>query len=279
MNVNDLIKLLTQKLAAISDTPRLDSELLIAHVLQKNRTWLFTYPEYELTEIQQQRLQQDLERRLQGEPMAYILGYKEFWGLELKVDPKVLIPRPETEQLVDWILTQFEHSALHVADLGVGSGTIAIALAVERPAWTIDATDYSADALAAAKENAQRYQISNIHFYSGNWFAALPQKKYDLIVSNPPYIAEQDVHLSALSYEPSSALCAGADGLHAIRTIVKPAPDYLVDSGYLVLEHGYDQADAVTELLKQRGFTDIQSHRDLAHQPRFVTARWAIESD
>ena len=273
-NIHDTLKLLTQKLTVVSSTPQLDSELLTANVLQKNRAWLFTYPEQALTTTQQQQLWHDLERRLRGEPIAYILGYKEFWGLKLKVDANVLIPRPETEHLVEWILTHYQHSPMRIADLGTGSGAIAIALASERALWSIDATDHSAAALAIAQQNVADHQISNVHFYLGNWCAALPQRQYDLIVSNPPYIADHDPHLSALSYEPHSALCSGADGLNAIRIIIKTAPHYLTESGYLILEHGYDQAQTIAELLKQHGFTNIQNHRDLAHQPRFVTARY-----
>jgi len=273
LNIHDTIKLLTQKLATVSDTPRLESELLIANVLQTTRTWLFTYPEQALTATQQQQLWNDLERRLRGEPMAYILGYQEFWGLKLKVDANVLIPRPETEHLIEWILAHCEHSPLRVADLGTGSGAIAIALASERPEWSIDATDHSPTALAIAQQNAANHQVKNVHFYLGNWCDALPPKQYDLIVSNPPYIADQDPHLSALIYEPRSALSAGVDGLNAIRTIIEQAPDFLAENGYLILEHGYDQAAMVTKLLQHQHFTDIQIHTDLAHHPRFATAR------
>lgn len=272
MKINEAIKLITQKLAVASDTPRLDGELLIAKVLQQNRAWVLAYPEQELTHEQQNQLRELTDRRTRGEPMAYLLGYQEFWGLKFKVDENVLIPRPETEHLVEWILARFGHPALRVADLGTGSGAIAIALAVERPEWWIDTVDSSAAALKIAQHNALDQQVNTVHFYLGNWCDALPQKPYDLIVSNPPYIAEQDPHLSALSYEPRSALSDGADGLEAIRSIIKSAPHYLARSGYLVLEHGYDQAVAVVKLLQQQNFSDIQNHCDLAHQPRFVTA-------
>lgn len=272
VKVVELTTLITRELATVSDSPRLDAELLVAAVLQKNRAWLLTYPEQLLTTEQQNQLADFVIRRARGEPIAYILGYKEFWGLKFKVNADVLIPRPETEHVVEWILQQFGDSPLRVADLGAGSGAIATALAVERPQWQIDATDNSPDSLTIAQQNAESHHVSNVHFHLGDWTAALPCRQYDLIVSNPPYIAEQDPHLSVLNFEPQSALCSGMDGLDAIRTIVNTAADFLAPAGYLILEHGYDQAPAVTKLLQQQKFIRIQTHHDLSHHPRFVTA-------
>jgi release factor glutamine methyltransferase len=259
--------------SVVSDTPRLDAELLIAAVLQCSRAQVLADTKPSLTRTQQQQLEHFIARRLNHEPMAYILGQKEFWGLTLTVTPAVLTPRPETEHLVEWILTRFsENESLQVADLGTGSGAIALALASERPTWRIDATDQSEAALAVARCNAAHHQLSHIHFYNGHWCEALPAKRYDVIVSNPPYIADSDPHLSQLTHEPLSALTAGCDGLDALREIIMQSRKYLVESGHLILEHGYDQAAPVTQLLQQHGFTDIQTHRDFSNHPRFATA-------
>jgi release factor glutamine methyltransferase len=272
--INDTVNQMTQTLAASSDTPRLDAELLVAAVLQHSRSWIFAHWDQPLTSEQQLQLENLSLRRASGEPMAYILEHKEFWGLKLTVTPEVLVPRPETEHLVEWILANFPaNSSLQLADLGTGSGAIALALALERPGWQVDATDYSLPALTLAKQNAEQYQLANIQFFLGNWCAALPAKQYSLLVSNPPYIAENDPHLRRLSHEPLQALASGVDGLNAIREIIAGAPDHLVPSGCLVLEHGYEQAAAVNKLLRQQGFKDVQSHFDLAGQPRFFTAR------
>jgi len=273
--INRVINQATQQLAAISSTPRLDAELLLALIFQKSRSWLFAHLEQALTPEQQWEIRHLTARRVSGEPMAYILGHQEFWGLKFKVTTDVLIPRPETEHLIEWILANFpEHSPLQIADLGTGSGAIALSLAVERPVWRIDATDQSLAALSVAKQNAAHHQVSNVNFYIGDWCNALPQKNYALLTGNPPYVAKNDPHWQQLTHEPSIALSAGEDGLAALREIIAQAPDYLVKPGYLVLEHGYNQAPAVTKLLKQQGFTDVQSHYDLAHHPRFVTGRY-----
>lgn len=270
----DAVRRITRELVAVSDSPRLDAELLTAMVLQRSRSWLFANPQQLLSDSQQQQLQQITARRINGEPMAYILGYQEFWGLHLTVTPGVLIPRPETEHIVEWALENFPANfPLKIADLGTGSGAIALALAVERPQWQIDATDQSLSALEVARFNAAHHPLTSVNFYQSDWCVGLPSKNYALIISNPPYIAAEDTHLPLLKYEPQSALVSGADGLHAIRTIISQAPEYLAESGYLVLEHGYDQAPAVAQLLHQNGFANIQSHLDLAQHPRFTTAR------
>ncbi len=273
IKLSNAINQLAQRLAAISDTPRLDSELLAAEILQRSRSWLFAHGQESLTPAQYEQLQTLGSRRANGEPIAYILGYKEFWGLKLTVTPEVLVPRPETEHLVEWILEKFpENNLLRIADLGTGSGAIALALAKERDAWQIDATDQSESALTIAKQNAAGHQVTNVHFYLGSWYQALAKKQYQVIVSNPPYVAEHDPHLQQLTHEPYNALVSGTDGLNAIREIIAQAPLHLVQSGYIVLEHGYDQALAVANLLQQSGFTDIESHYDLPGQARFTTA-------
>ena len=190
----DAVKQITLKLAAISTTPRLDAELLAAKILQRSRAWLFAHGEQVLTASQHQQLQDLAVRRHCGEPMAYILGHKEFWGFTLTVTPEVLVPRPETEHIVEWILANFpEYPPLQLADLGTGSGAIALAIAAERPAWRVDATDISPQALAVARQNAENNAASNVNFFLGDWCVALPAKKYDLLISNPPYIASAEI--------------------------------------------------------------------------------------
>ncbi len=271
--IHQAINQATQQLAEISSSPRLDAELLVACLLQKSRSWLYAHFTQNITPDEQDQLNNLLKRRLAGEPMAYILGYKEFWALKLKITSDVLIPRPETEHMIEWILNRWPaENELWLADLGTGSGAIALALASERPHWQIDATDQSSKALNLAKENATHYEAHNVRFYQGNWCTPLPHHNYGLIVSNPPYIAEQDPHLAQLSYEPSEALCAGEEGLKDIEEIICQAKNYLTKPGYLILEHGYHQAPAVVKLFKQQGYVDVQSHIDLAKQPRFVTA-------
>lgn len=265
---------LTQTLNAYSDTADLDAYLLISHVIQKTREQLYADPALLMTTEQKARCDQLLQRRLTGEPMAYLLGCKSFWTMDLHVSLDTLVPRPETECLVQWILSEFkDQTNLTIAELGTGTGAIAIALALEKPYWQIDATDQSHSALTIAKNNAQHYYTKYITFFQGDWCAALPKKNYDVIVSNPPYIAENDIHLTKLTFEPRAALVSGADGLNAIRTIIQQAKKYLCANGVLVLEHGYDQATAVCALLKNAGYQNISSHRDLSGVSRFVTAR------
>ncbi len=254
------------------ETPRLDAEILVGAVVQFTRTQLFSHSEKILTTSEELLLADYVNRRLQGEPVALILGYKEFWSLKLKVTGDTLIPRPETEDLVEWILSNFpKEKPLHVADLGVGTGAIALALAQERPLWEIAATDYSEKALAVAKENANAHQLENVSFYQGSWCTALPKGGYDVIVSNPPYIAEGDPHLEQLTYEPYSALASGKDGLLAIKTIIKEAPRYLVEGGALIIEHGFDQSEAVVALMQAGGFLNVIDHNDLAGLARFIS--------
>ena len=211
----------------------------------------------------------------QGEPLAYILGHQSFLGVELTVDPRVLIPRPETELLVNWALALAPpQRPLAVLDLGTGSGAVALALKQAQPDWQVYAVDASAEALAVAQGNAQRLQLA-VHFALGDWFHALaPQQRFDLIVSNPPYVADQDPHLAALAHEPTLALCAGADGLRDIRHIIAKAPHHLHPGAWLLLEHGYDQAAAVRQLLGAAGFQAMETRRDLKGIERCTGGRF-----
>jgi release factor glutamine methyltransferase len=253
-------------LLRVSDTPRLEAEILLAHVLQKPRSYLYTWPEIRLTTSQGQHFETLLTRRCHGEPIAYITGVREFWSLELIITPATLIPRPETERLVELALEQVPlDSPTLVADLGTGSGAIALAIAQERPRVRIVATDNDPAALTVAEGNARRLNVS-LELRRGNWCEALDNERFAVIVSNPPYLAGTDPHLQQgdLSFEPPSALIAGADGLDAIRTIIEQALAYLRPSGWLFLEHGYDQAADVSALLRRAGYTSVTIHRDEA---------------
>lgn len=264
------------RLAGKSPTPRLDAEVLAMHVCGLTRSELITRADAELCGSASARLEQLLARRARGEPIAYLTGHREFWSLDLVVTPAVLIPRPETELLVERALALIpEDAAWTVADLGTGSGAIACALAKERPHCRIIAIDASREALAVAAENVRRLGFANVELRQGEWCAPLAGTRCDMIVSNPPYVAEGDPHLSQgdLRFEPRAALVAGSDGLDAIRTIARDAPQLLKPGGWLLLEHGFDQAPAVTSLLQALGYRDIANFGDLANQPRVVQAR------
>ena len=262
-----------------SPTPRLDAELLLAHVLGKSRSYLHTWPERELEAEQLERYQAMLVRRQAGEPVAYILGQQGFWSLELEVASHTLIPRPDTELLVETVLALLPATPAALLDLGTGTGAIALALASERPAWRLTGVDRVREAVALAERNRVRLKLSNANFVASHWFSALAGQRYQLIVSNPPYIASDDRHLAEgdVRFEPSSALVAGADGLDDIRLIIVQAPDYLEAGGWLLLEHGFDQAAAVRELLSARGFGAVESRRDLGGHERISLGRFDNE--
>ena len=258
---------------------RLDAQLIMLHALERSQTdraWLITHDDEPLDVATALTFTALCQRRAAGEPLAYIVGSQAFFGLDLRVDARVLVPRPDTETLVEWALTCV--AAHQVLDLGTGSGAIALALKHTRPDWQVTALDASSDALAVAKHNAKRLNL-NINFLQSAWFDALfsethSSSQFDLIVSNPPYIIEGDAHMAALVHEPKQALTSGADGLDDIRQIIQQAPDYLKTGGWLLLEHGYDQAPAVRELLVQRGFAHVQSRLDLGQIERCTGARW-----
>ncbi|MGP0171603.1 peptide chain release factor N(5)-glutamine methyltransferase [Pseudomonas sp. NCHU5208] len=262
-----------------SPTPRLDAELLLAAALGKPRSYLRTWPERELEADQLALFQAHLQRRRQGEPVAYILGQQGFWSLELEVAPHTLIPRPDTELLVETALALLPATPLSVLDLGAGTGAIALALASERPAWQVTGVDRVADAVALAERNRQRLQLGNVRFLHSHWFSALSGQRYGLILSNPPYIRADDQHLAQgdVRFEPSSALVAGDDGLDDIRAIIQAAPAHLLPGGWLLLEHGFDQAEAVRELLAVAGFAEVHSRRDLGGHERISLGRFDHE--
>jgi len=249
----------------------LESAVLLAHAVQKDRSWLFAWPEKTLSTQQQQLYESYLQRRLKGEPVSYITGYREFWGLELKVSADTLIPRPETELLVETALGRINKATAKVLELGTGTGAISAALMTERPAWKILATDSNAETLAIASENFKKHRLK-IETLLSDWFACIPDEKFDLIISNPPYIESGDPHLRQgdLRFEPITALASGKDGLNAIRKIVQQAGAYLCDKGWLMLEHGYNQGDAVSSLLEKSGFSSIETLNDLSENDRIT---------
>lgn len=262
-----------------SPTPRLDAELLLAAALGKPRSYLRTWPERELDADQLGLFRSHLQRRRQGEPVAYILGHQGFWSLDLEVAPHTLIPRPDTELLVESALALLPATPLAALDLGTGTGAIALALASERPGWQVTGVDRVEDAVALAERNRQRLQLDNVRFLHSHWFSALAGQRFGLILSNPPYIRADDCHLDQgdVRFEPSSALVAGADGLDDIRAIIQAAPQYLLAGGWLLLEHGFDQAEAVRELLATAGFSEAHSRRDLGGHERISLGRFDHE--
>ncbi len=254
---------------------RLDAQLLLLHASGRSpqeRAWLIAHDTDVLPSDALVLWEAVLERRLRGEPLAYITGHKAFYGLDLLVDARVLDPRADTETLVDWALQALPAAPQRVLDLGTGSGAVALALQYERRLWEVHALDHSADALAVAQANAQRLKLP-VQFAQGDWLHSA-QGRFHAIVSNPPYVAEGDPHLDALHHEPAMALSSGADGLDAIRTIIASAQQHLHPGGWLLLEHGFEQAQAVCALLAQAGFSHLESRLDLAGITRCSGGRW-----
>ena len=260
-----------------SEDARTVAEILLMHVLDRSRSWLYTWPESEPDTVQCALFDRLVAARRGGVPVAYLTGRRAFWSLDLAVTPAVLIPRPETELLVELALARLPRDTPRVAaDLGTGCGAIALVLASERPLARVTATDASADALAVARANAGRLDIGNIRFVQGDWCAALATACFDVIVSNPPYIAAGDPHLAVgdLRQEPVDALVAGTDGLAAIRAIVAAAPNHLDDGAWLLLEHGWEQGEAVRALLRERGFIRVETQCDIGGRERVSLGCW-----
>ncbi|MDB3855976.1 peptide chain release factor N(5)-glutamine methyltransferase [Halieaceae bacterium] len=253
-----------------SDSARLDTELLIGHALGKDRSYLYSWPEKEVEAEIERRFTALFDRRVKGEPVAHILGYREFWSLTLAVNNSTLIPRPETETLIEWVTELGLPKCSRVLDLGTGSGAIALALAMENPDWEIDASDISSAAVALATENASRLQVENVRLQVSDWYQSVSAGAYDLIVSNPPYIKANDEHLQKgdLRFEPVSALVADNMGLADLEKIIAGAGAFLADGGWLLLEHGYEQAPAVRAMLKQFGFSGVLTRCDLSGNDR-----------
>ncbi len=259
------------------DDARHEAEQLLIHVLGVERAWLFAHATDTVDEDSRQRFELLLARRAEGHPLAYLLGRRGFWTLDLQVNTATLIPRPETELLVEQALARLPaDDMVRVADMGTGSGAIALSIASERPLATVMATDLLGPALAVAVKNAQAHGLDNVWFRRGHWYAALGADRFDMIVSNPPYIAAGDPHLAQgdLRFEPPPALASGADGLDAIREIIAGAHEHLVAGGWLLLEHGWDQGEAIRALLVQAGFDEAQTVQDLEQRDRVTLGRW-----
>ncbi len=269
VTVNEVLRGATRQLQAHSDSPRLDAQLLLATILGISRSALIARSLDSISDSTQQAFSRLVVRRQQGTPIAYLTGTREFWSMNLRVSPAVLVPRPETETLVEValrLLPPYANAA--VLDLGTGSGAIALAIANERPQAHITAVDISMNALAIARENSRQFGFTRIHWRQGSWFDATPGQRFDLIVSNPPYVASNDPSLKLLKAEPSIALSPGPSGLEAFNLIVAGAASHLNKSGWLILEHGCAQAGDIVTLLKKHGFTAIETHLDFSNKPR-----------
>lgn len=272
-SIAQAIKDASLALAQISDSAHLDAEVLLCHVLNCAATHLMAWPEKVLDEKQVQTFRQLVEQRQHGTPIAYLTGNKEFWSINFKVTPDTLIPRPDTELLIEFVLEKFsDQNKIKAIDLGTGSGAIAIAIASERPNWNMFATDISNGALAVAKENARLNNIANIKFIKSNWFDQLEHQQFDLIISNPPYIATKDEHLSQgdVRFEPISALTSGETGMNDIERITSQAEEHLSKNGWLIFEHGYNQKQAVYDCLQHHNFKKVIQLNDLSGQPRMT---------
>jgi release factor glutamine methyltransferase len=270
----DALDVAAGQLETISDSPVLDAEILLSHVLGRPRAFLRAHGDDRLPTNDHDRYRALLARRIAGEPVAYLTGRRGFWSLDLEVGPGVLVPRPETELLVETALEALvDRPAAQILDLGVGSGAIAIALAVEMPAARITAVDASAAALDVARRNAAGAGAGNVEFLQGDWFGPVTGRHFDLIVSNPPYLAGNDPHLPALAQEPARALVSGPTGLEALTRIVAGAPDHLHPGGVVLLEHGCEQGAAVRNMLMRVGFETVATRRDLAGLDRASLGR------
>ncbi|HFK4477930.1 TPA: peptide chain release factor N(5)-glutamine methyltransferase [Citrobacter sedlakii] len=259
-----------------SDSPRRDAEILLEYVTGKGRTWILAFGETELTDAQRQQLAALLARRRRGEPIAHLIGEREFWSLPLFVSPATLIPRPDTECLVEQALARLPAASCRILDLGTGTGAIALALASERPDCDVTAVDRMPEAVALAQRNATRHAITNVRILQSDWFSALAGNRFEMIVSNPPYIDEQDPHLSQgdVRFEPLTALVAGDHGMADIKHIIERARAVLMPEGMLLLEHGWQQGTAVRDAFVRAGYHDVETCRDYGDNERVTLGRW-----
>ncbi len=282
--MNDIQSVLSASastLQGISDSADLDVEVLLCHVLEKNRSYLRTWPEKRLDRIQLNQFKQLLDQRQQGQPIAYLIGTREFWSRDFYVNPNVLIPRPDTETLIELCMQLIQHKPdAKLIDLGTGSGIIAITLAAEFPQLNVSAVDSSIDALHTAKKNAQLNQTQHIRFLQSDWLAQVANESFDFIVSNPPYIEPNDPHLTQgdVRFEPSCALVSKHHGLEDIIHISEQSRHYLNHGGYLILEHGYNQKQHVSDILHKHHYQNIHCLHDLSNQPRISYAQWLPSS-
>ncbi|QIQ22105.1 peptide chain release factor N(5)-glutamine methyltransferase [Zophobihabitans entericus] len=275
MTYLEWLKQATQSLAG-SGSPKRDAEIILSFVTRKTRTFLMAFSETKLTEEEMTQLNNYLERRKKGEPIAYITGEKEFWSLSFAVSPVTLIPRPDTEKLVELALERLPKEPCEILDLGTGTGAVAIAMATERPDCLFTAIDYNIEAIKLAQSNADRIGVDNIYFLQGDWFKPVKNRKFSMIVSNPPYIDAADPHLSRgdVRFEPLSALVAGDQGLLDIKTIVEVSVKHLKQYGWLLIEHGWQQGEAVQMIFKQRGFQLVTTYTDYSGNDRVTLGRW-----
>ncbi|EHG7580263.1 peptide chain release factor N(5)-glutamine methyltransferase [Citrobacter sp. RHB21-C05] len=259
-----------------SDSPRRDAEILLEYVTGKGRTWILAFGETELTDAQRQQLAALLARRRRGEPIAHLIGEREFWSLPLFVSPATLIPRPDTECLVEQALARLPAASCRILDLGTGTGAIALALASERPDCDVTAVDRMPEAVALAQRNATRHAITNVRILQSDWFSALAGNQFEMIVSNPPYIDELDPHLSQgdVRFEPLTALVAGDHGMADIKHIIDRARGVLMPEGMLLLEHGWQQGTAVRDAFVRAGYHDVETCRDYGDNERVTLGRW-----
>lgn len=259
-----------------SDSPRRDAEILLEYVTGKGRSWILAFGETELTGAQRQQLAALLARRRRGEPIAHLIGEREFWSLPLFVSPATLIPRPDTECLVEQALARLPAASCRILDLGTGTGAIALALASERPDCDVTAVDRMPEAVALAQRNATRHAITNVRILQSDWFSALAGNRFEMIVSNPPYIDEQDPHLSQgdVRFEPLTALVAGDHGMADIKHIIERARAVLMPEGMLLLEHGWQQGTAVRDAFVRAGYHDVETCRDYGDNERVTLGRW-----
>ena len=276
--VTELLQKAEQSISC-SDSARLDAEILFCDVMQFNRSKIYSHPEQIVPDDKSALFQSLIEQRQQGHPIAHLTGKKEFWSLELAISEDTLIPRPETELLVETALQMVPDDAVfNILDLGTGSGAIAVAIASERPDCKIVATDINKNALAMAEKNAETHQLENIQFHLSDWYQNIPSQEFDLIVSNPPYIKQDDEHLSQgdVRFEPELALVAGADGMQAIDMILENAKQYLASDAYLLIEHGYDQKQLVHEAFLKHDFKQLKTFQDLSGQDRMTMGNQQI---
>ena len=277
LSVRDVLGQTAARLDDVSESARLDAEILLARAINMPRSYLFAHPEDALDDAAIERLEITVQQRLSGDPMAYITGIKEFWSLELMVSPATLVPRPETEILVDRALREIPRDAdWRILDLGTGSGAIALAIASDRQLCDVTAVDISAEALAVARQNARQLAISNVSFLEGNWTGPVADLQFKVICSNPPYVSERDEALQVLAAEPQIALRAGDSGLDAIELLARDCTSIIADDGLLFLEHGATQKDQVAEILKSYGWTAIRCYDDYAGLPRVTCALFSI---
>jgi release factor glutamine methyltransferase len=276
MNIQQALLQARQNLADSSPTARLDAQVLLSHILQCNTAHLLAWPEKKLNQEQLTNYQHLIQQRQQGVPVAHLTGSREFWSLNFSVNDSTLIPRPETETLVEFILDKFnDREKIKLLDMGTGTGAIAISIATEKPGWEIFASELSADALKLARHNSNNHQSSNITFIHSDWFNNIKHKDFDIIVSNPPYIANDDPHLLAgdVRFEPQSALSAGAAGMDDIEYLCRHAKKHLKKNAWLIVEHGYNQKQLVSDCFAENGFTRIEQKQDLSGHTRMTAGK------